>query len=796
MPRKRLLDLSLLLLVLLAGYLLVLGCEQTDPPEPDKNKAPETVITVGPVDSTSTFYRVHLFWKGFDDDGLIRGYEYAIGDTARRGVEWHFTAKTDSEFVFPTAIGGDQAQVKDHIFWVRAIDNEGKEDRTPDFVNFEAFTQVEPRSVILREVALRLIRSGDYLFVAAGENGLDIYDISNPDDIQRVRTVFTGGTGLDLVIRDNYAYIADGEGSMKIVDISDPPNSVLVGEYLTLGRSVTGIDQDGDFLFLADGRNGVIALDIGAPVDPVFLARFRPNTRTPFLDVISQDGLVYVAADTAGIFALEFDPSRSELIFLPPEQGARLRPFNFRSSARSLHLQDDLLFVADGREGLWTISLDVAGGLDTTLSMLNTGGFASDLITGDGVLYLADGSNGLATIDVSDPVNPSVLSRLDFSADVTGVSLDGSTLYAGNDDRGFIVLDVTDLIPSLVIAPELRFCFEERLTPLGIDTLRSPAEEETLTAFSNVKFCWGGVSAGGKVIAYRYQMQGFDPQPITVGPDTTTAIYEALTPKDQYQFSVETQDETGVWSTGEGSARRRFTINYDPETRIDSVKYLPANDPDVEEPIDITEQEGIRIPYLSQLFFWWSISDRDSVVGDSVVGSFWDITGTGVVSPESLDSRQIFFSTIDNIRESPQDVAHILNIGGIDSFGRREKARASFQFFVNFKPVVEVLSPQENSTLVPEAGNLITISLNVTDVDGPNEDILVKYSLILLKDSQNPQTNIVRNVETSPEEDGTLNLVINIGGFRGRYRFIVTPIDLEGIGGAEGERRTVEFFVP
>ena len=148
MARIRLLDFTLLVLCLLAGFLVLIGCEQTDPPEPDKNREPETAITIGPVEGGETYYRVHLFWKGFDEDGLISGFQYAIGDTSRQNARWQFTTKTDSEFVFPTATDLDQSQVANHIFNIRAIDNEGKEDRTPSIVDFRAITTVEPRSII------------------------------------------------------------------------------------------------------------------------------------------------------------------------------------------------------------------------------------------------------------------------------------------------------------------------------------------------------------------------------------------------------------------------------------------------------------------------------------------------------------------------------------------------------------------------------------------------------------------------------------------------------------------------
>ena len=66
-------------------------------------------------------------------------------------------------------------------------------------------------------------------------------------------------------------------------------------------------------------------------------------------------------------------------------------------------------------------------------------------------------------------------------------------------------------------------------------------------------------------------LQGVDLEAVLIPPESTTVFYRNLPPKDQYSFSVETKDETGLWSSGENTAERRFTVNYDPETYLDSL---------------------------------------------------------------------------------------------------------------------------------------------------------------------------------------------------------------------------------
>ncbi len=796
MTRKRLADFALFLLVLVTGILVYIGCEQTVAPEPDKNKAPETVITVGPSEEEKTFYRVHLFWKGFDDDGLIRGFEYSLGDTTRRDAEWLFTSKTDSEFVFPTATDEDQSQVADHLFFIRAIDNEGKEDRTPASLDFTAFSTVEPRALLLSEVALAMAKEGDKLFVAGGENGLDIYDVSDVENITRERTVFTGGDVTDLAIRDGYAFLADGLQGITVLDVRDPVNSEVVGSFETSGRLTRTLALWDNYLFAADATNGLLVLDITDPTAPAFFARYRPASRPTFVSVAVDGEYVYAGVESLGVLSIIFDPDSDDLKLIPVSHDSL---FQIRHP-RDIRIVDDLLLVAAADDGLRIASVAADGSL-SGLGELETGGSALAVDVAGEYAYLADGENGLVSIDISDPSLPVEASQLDFSGDVTGLALSGDSLFLGNNDRGIVLVDISSPRDvSMIVHSRLRFCAE--LIPLGggvFDTLRSPAERETLLAYSSVKFCWEGISLGGKVTGYRYKLSEVNQAPIEVGPDAVSVVYDNLDPFETYTFTVDTRDETGLWSAGDASARRHFTVNFDPETTIDSIWYDP-NIPGADF-IDITGQQGVRIEDSSTIYFKWSITDLDAelpdpALRDSVIGSFWRVKGAGFFSPDSIESRHVFTGQAGPLPPSPPGAPYVLEIGGIDSFGRREGNGGKFEFKVNFAPSVDIVTPQPGEDL-GRTQEIIVIEMDVRDPDGPPNLVLLDYKLELITDAGR---NRVAIGEAVPAESGLngegvrYGLELDLLGSRGIFEFTVTPLDRGG-SGTPGETRTVTFFV-
>ncbi len=147
-----------------------LGVEKIRP-----NQAPETVLSSGPPDSTSaTHYRVQLFWSGTDRDGTISHYDFILvnhppisdhmggDDDSTRVVitvpapddpRWTGTTATDSTFTTladtlrreprpgPGENGDDVREApyeRWHTFFVRAVDNEGMPDPTPDYRSFNS----------------------------------------------------------------------------------------------------------------------------------------------------------------------------------------------------------------------------------------------------------------------------------------------------------------------------------------------------------------------------------------------------------------------------------------------------------------------------------------------------------------------------------------------------------------------------------------------------------------------------------------------------------------------------------
>ncbi|MBU8869498.1 MAG: T9SS type A sorting domain-containing protein [Gemmatimonadales bacterium] len=105
--------------------------------------------------------------------------------------------------------------------------------------------------------ASALAISGNYAFLANGSEGLQVVDITNPEDIQFITNFpMPGYSALDITVQGDYAFVSLGFFGIQVIDISDPTNPALLETYDTPG-SVNGLAVEGDCLFVADWDAGL-----------------------------------------------------------------------------------------------------------------------------------------------------------------------------------------------------------------------------------------------------------------------------------------------------------------------------------------------------------------------------------------------------------------------------------------------------------------------------------------------------------------------------------------------------------
>lgn len=144
---------GLVFLVAAAVLTVASSCRREAPSNIDTNKAPETILSRAPAESSLAYYRFHFYWSGADPDGDVAYYEIAVTDSNRvpgqdleEGTGYTRTLRTDSLFILK-ADPPVENQIIGKRLYVRAVDNEGKVDPTPARAFFETRNDYYPEVV-------------------------------------------------------------------------------------------------------------------------------------------------------------------------------------------------------------------------------------------------------------------------------------------------------------------------------------------------------------------------------------------------------------------------------------------------------------------------------------------------------------------------------------------------------------------------------------------------------------------------------------------------------------------------
>ncbi|MFC1800169.1 FlgD immunoglobulin-like domain containing protein [Candidatus Eisenbacteria bacterium] len=276
--------------------------------------------------------------------------------------------------------------------------------------------------------------SGDYVYVADLTSGLQLIDVSDPEDPAIVGSYDTPGNAYGVAISGDRAYVADDAFGLQVISIGNPTNPLLSGTCDTPG-SAFGVAISGDYAYVADYISGLQVIDISDPTNPTLAGSYATGKNT-FGVAISGD-YAYVADSGSGLQVIDISDPTS-----PTLAGS----CGTLTSASSVAISGDYAYVADNGSGLQVI--DISDPTNPVVAGTYSGSSLASCvaISGD-YAYVADRTSGLQVVDISDPENPVSAGSYDTPGSAQGVVLSGEYAYVADFDAGLQVIDVTDRTP-------------------------------------------------------------------------------------------------------------------------------------------------------------------------------------------------------------------------------------------------------------------------------------------------------------------------------------------------------------
>jgi len=284
---------------------------------------------------------------------------------------------------------------------------------------------------------------GDNAYIADGENGLQIVAITDPKNPSIIQNLNTFGDANSVYVAKiknsseeerTYAFIANGNAGLFIADITDLNHPVNVATYTTQGSANDVIVRDQTVYLLAE-KNGLVLLDISLIDNPKELGNQPTPGKAKRVD-LGEDEIAYIADYDRGLRIISvFDPNEPEEIGF----------FDIPVTARVLLVRQNQGFMVDGQVGMWSLDMTEPQA-PSILSLFPTPGEARNLAL-DGIhAYIADGSSGLQVVNVSNSLNPQLDGSYTKIDNAIAVAVRGGYAYVVTGERRHLhILDIENL---------------------------------------------------------------------------------------------------------------------------------------------------------------------------------------------------------------------------------------------------------------------------------------------------------------------------------------------------------------
>lgn len=278
-----------------------------------------------------------------------------------------------------------------------------------------------------------VIIDGNYAYLAQGEGGLAIFDISNPKNpiLVKNQTENMKGSSSKLIKKGDLIYLAAGSSGFNIVNISDL-NNISVRDQDVNGKLVN-LELLGDYLVSSLSETGVQMVKEESSIYIDFRGTTHPAGFAKGTAITNDETKMFIATGEMGL-------SLFDISFFDQGYGdyPLLSSINLPGYAESVVLNEEQMvaFVACGNKGLQVVDYSTPSNLKVIASY-DSAGYAKEIIYENGKIYLT--ASGLQVYDVSTPSNPKILGIVDTEY-ALGVTIDANYIYVADKEEGLIII--------------------------------------------------------------------------------------------------------------------------------------------------------------------------------------------------------------------------------------------------------------------------------------------------------------------------------------------------------------------
>ncbi len=322
----------------------------------------------------------------------------------------------------------------------------------------------------------------DYVYVAANEDGLKIYDVvmATPVLVQSLDTIALGARVMSVTQRDTLLYVCIGTHfgtgqsdppGITIVDVADPLSPIVLDSWTGNPAHGTGIVRVlGDYAYVGGMYEGLIVLNISDPNNISFVSQLIPPIDFPHpnntqekvnargMDVV--DSLVYLCYDQGGVRVINCADINNPVEIEMWANPVTFDPMEWPRAYNNIIVDDTVAYVAVDYCGLEI--LDIRDPYNISMIThynphdcpVNGLWWGAPIHTNEMVLqkecnalFISTGKSDLLVMDIADPYAP-------IAIDSFGTVLDTAATWGIDMNDEHIYLTYTYIptwVPSILV---------------------------------------------------------------------------------------------------------------------------------------------------------------------------------------------------------------------------------------------------------------------------------------------------------------------------------------------------------
>ena len=247
------------------------------------------------------------------------------------------------------------------------------------------------------------------------------------------------GECIAIAARNHYVFIGNG-GLFQVLDVENPQSPNIVGEVLTDGI-IEGIDISGNYAAVTTVI-GLSVIDISEPTNPQEIGS---------IEIIGEAWRVKVSGNYA--YVVTYPGNLHIIDITDPRQPREIGEQRVASRwAYDVAIHENYAYVASENDYLFEI-VDISDPTSplAVKGQFVTGGYVLSVTVHEHYLLVGGGSR-FWIYDISDPVNPSLISYVSVGGAATSIAVNGNYAYLSLNENGFTVIDISNVEHPIVVA--------------------------------------------------------------------------------------------------------------------------------------------------------------------------------------------------------------------------------------------------------------------------------------------------------------------------------------------------------